>query len=87
MKGEVEFALLRISEKRYKAEQEVESLKELLNKKNAYIRELEMKMKDVKTENSQLLVKVYELEEEAKDLRSGNPAAHKKKQSFSPARV
>jgi SMC interacting uncharacterized protein involved in chromosome segregation len=77
---------LRISEKRYKAEQEVDHLKEILNKKNAYIRELEMKLKDTKAENSQLHVKVYELEEEVKDLRSGNPN-HRKKPSISPTRV
>lgn len=51
----------------------MDHLKEILNKKNAYIRELEMKLKDTKAENSQLHVKVYELEEEVKDLRSGNP--------------
>ena len=34
VKSEVEFALLRMSEKRYKAEQEVENLKQVLQKKN-----------------------------------------------------
>eukprot|EP00349_Pseudokeronopsis_sp_Brazil_P001594 CAMPEP_0202965048 /NCGR_PEP_ID=MMETSP1396-20130829/9158_1 /ASSEMBLY_ACC=CAM_ASM_000872 /TAXON_ID= /ORGANISM="Pseudokeronopsis sp., Strain Brazil" /LENGTH=143 /DNA_ID=CAMNT_0049687641 /DNA_START=201 /DNA_END=632 /DNA_ORIENTATION=- len=37
VKTEVDFALLRISEKRYKAEKEVESLKEVLAKKNAAV--------------------------------------------------
>lgn len=64
MKSEVEFALLRISEKRYKAELEVENLKQVLNKKNAYIHEMEIKMRDMKRENEELKRQVVDLEEE-----------------------
>jgi predicted RNA-binding protein with PUA domain len=60
--------LLRISEKRYKAELEVESLKQVLAKKNAYIHEIEIKMKEMKKENEFLKTQVVELEEENKDL-------------------
>lgn len=71
MKTEVDFALLRISEKRYKAEQEVDNLKQVLAKKNAYIRELEIKLREMKTENEDLKTRVDELEEENKELRNG----------------
>mmetsp|Transcript_39705 Transcript_39705/g.29314 ORF Transcript_39705/g.29314 Transcript_39705/m.29314 type:complete len:86 (+) Transcript_39705:225-482(+) len=66
VKTEVDFALLRISEKRYKAEKEVESLKEVLAKKNAQLRELEMKMKELRSENGHLKMRVQELEEDVK---------------------
>lgn len=55
---------MRISEKRYKAEKEVENLKQVLTKKNAYIRDLEIKMRDMKAENEALKGKVVTLEEE-----------------------
>ena len=41
VKSECDFALLRVSEKRYKAEREVDQLKDLLKTKNTYIRDLE----------------------------------------------
>ena len=40
--------MLRISEKRYKAEQEVERLKEVMGKKNQHIAEMEVKMREMK---------------------------------------
>lgn len=46
--------MLRISEKRYKAEQEAEKLKEVLTKKNQHIHDLELKMKELKRENDAL---------------------------------
>lgn len=79
VKSEVDFALLRISEKRYKAEQEVESLKQVITKKNAYIRELEIKLREFKQENNQLKDRVKELEEDAsenpKPKKVGSPKA------------
>ena len=48
MHKEVEFALLRISEKRYQAEEEAANLRQVLAQKNAMIRRLEIEMKDLK---------------------------------------
>ncbi|CDW74890.1 UNKNOWN [Stylonychia lemnae] len=80
VKSEVEFALLRISEKRYKAEMEAENLKQVLSKKNAYIHELEIKMKEMKRENEFLKTQVVDLEEENKDLSQGKPRRPKPSQ-------
>mmetsp|Transcript_35314 Transcript_35314/g.34325 ORF Transcript_35314/g.34325 Transcript_35314/m.34325 type:complete len:104 (-) Transcript_35314:389-700(-) len=51
VKTEVDFALLRVSEQRYKAERELEAIKEILKKKNGMIRDMEIKMKQMKLEN------------------------------------
>ena len=48
------FSLLRVSEKRYKAEAEVEALKVTLSEREAYIEELERQMEEFRNENSQL---------------------------------
>eukprot|EP00347_Sterkiella_histriomuscorum_P014788 403359523 len=80
VKSEVEFALLRISEKRYKAELEAENLKQVLSKKNAYIHELEIKMKEMKRENEELKSRVVELEDENNELADGKPRRQKKQQ-------
>ena len=45
---------MRISEKRYQAEQELEELKALMKKKNNYITELEIKAKEMRSENTLL---------------------------------
>ena len=54
MKTEVDFALLRISEKRYKAEKEVEQLKEVIKRKNDKIFELQMKLRESEKKNKEL---------------------------------
>jgi len=69
VKTEIDFALLRISEKRYKAEKEAEKLKEVLGKKLQYIQEMEIKMRDLKKLNEDLNSQVIMLEEENKELK------------------
>lgn len=54
VKHEVEFAILRISEKRYKAEAEVEELKKTLSERDAQIRLLEKQVEELKIENTKL---------------------------------
>jgi hypothetical protein len=74
---------LRISEKRYKAEQEVEHLKEIIAKKNALISNYEVNMKNLKLENEQLKTRVSVLEEEVKDLSNGLPPGARKSKAVS----
>jgi predicted nucleic acid-binding Zn-ribbon protein len=82
VKTEVDFALLRISEKRYKAEAETEKLKEVLTKKNQYIHDLEIKMRDMKRENDDLKSQVIMLEEENKELKANGGTLKKKDQTM-----
>jgi cell division protein FtsB len=68
---------LRISEKRYKAEQESLKLIAILDKKKEHIRDIEIKMRALKAENAELKTKNTELEEEVKELAEGKPRASK----------
>lgn len=77
VKSEVEFALLRISEKRYKAEQENVKLIAILDKKKEHIRDIEVRMREMKVENEKLKARNAELEEEVKELAEGNPKKKK----------
>ena len=63
MHKEVEFAILRISESRYKLQEELDHMKEVMLKKNQYIHEMEIKQKDMTKENSDLKQLVFDLEE------------------------
>ena len=53
----------------------MERMKEIMQRKNRYINELEIKQKDLKMENAKLNVLVQDLEFEITELRLGNPAA------------
>lgn len=75
---EVEFALLRISEKRYKAEKEVEYLKSVLQKKNVYIRDCDIKMREYKQENQKLKDRIEELEKGGKRGQKRDGSVEKK---------
>lgn len=48
-------------------------MKQVLNKKNAYIHEMEIKMKEMKRENEELKRQVADLEEENSQLAGGAP--------------
>ena len=58
IKEEIQFSILRISEKRYKAEAEVETLKVDLTKKETEIEQLKKQLKEMSQENSDLKQKV-----------------------------
>lgn len=47
IKDEVQHAILTISEKRYRAEMEVEKLKKTVEERDTYIKELELKMAEL----------------------------------------
>ena len=62
IKTEIEFSVLRISEKRYKAEAEAEELKKQMVTKDATIAELMKQVEALTKENSNLKYRVHELE-------------------------
>lgn len=58
----MEYSILRMAEKMYRAQDEVERLKEQIREKDAYIKQIEEKMEAIMKENKEMREKVTGLE-------------------------
>lgn len=79
IKEEIEFSILRISEKRYEAEAKCEILTEALSERNKVIEEMKKQIERLTAENTQLKGKVemYEAGGSKKGQTMGSPTAAK----------